>query len=157
MGTKHSTLDFETLKVQKTPNRFLMLPKWLKSPSRADAASPVFNKPASETARVWFQVLRNEPEVFLSQYDLIRLQFDFVQRSAIFNFKDNITVQFMEIGHASSTLAVYSRSRLGIYDFGVNRKRVTRWVSLTQKALQQKATLNSLPHLAQWVNLFPRE
>ena len=156
MSAKYATFDFAVLKIQQTPNRFLMLPLELKSRSRADIPSPVIAKSASDAARIWFQVLSEEQQVYLKRYDLINLQFDFIQRTGIFHFIDDITVQFFDRNHASSTLAVYSRSKVGIYDFGVNRRRVTRWVTLMQQTVKQLTSLDNLPHLAEWVNLFPR-
>lgn len=157
MNAKNSVVDFAALKIQQTPNRFLMLPQGLKSRSRADAKSPLIAKSASDASRIWFQVLSEEPEVYLMRYDLINLQFDFIQRTGIFHFIDDITVQFFDRNHSSSTLAVYSRSRVGIYDFGMNRRRVKRWVSRVQQTAKQMTSLDNLPHLAEWVNRFPRK
>ena len=52
----------------------------------------------------------------------------YVQTSALFAFPDYISVKFIEIDANTSTLAVFSRSRLGKNDLGVNKKRVTAWL-----------------------------
>jgi uncharacterized protein (DUF1499 family) len=56
----------------------------------------------------------------------------YVQRSRIIGFPDYITVKAvpMETGlpEAGAGLIVYSRSRYGYGDFGVNRARVEAWL-----------------------------
>lgn len=57
----------------------------------------------------------------------------YVQRSAVFGFPDYISVRFVSAGKSddgqlSSTLVVFSRSRLGQSDLGVNGKRVNAWL-----------------------------
>lgn len=51
-----------------------------------------------------------------------------VQRSKWMGFPDAITIMAQDIGPDRSTLSVWSRSRYGDSDFGVNRARVTRWL-----------------------------
>ncbi len=50
------------------------------------------------------------------------------ERSAFFGFPDLIDVETIETGEAKSTLAIYSRSKYGYYDFGVNKRRVETWL-----------------------------
>ena len=52
-----------------------------------------------------------------------------VQHSAVLGFPDVITVEFVPVGPDRSSVALYSRARYGKLDFGVNRKRVERWIS----------------------------
>jgi hypothetical protein len=50
-----------------------------------------------------------------------------VQRSQVFRFPDIVSAEFVALGPARSSLALYSRARYGRYDFGVNRRRVEGW------------------------------
>ncbi len=52
----------------------------------------------------------------------------YVQTSGLFGFPDYVSVRFIELDAGRSTLAVFSRSRLGQSDLGVNKKRVERWL-----------------------------
>jgi hypothetical protein len=52
----------------------------------------------------------------------------YVQTSGLFGFPDYVSVKFIEIDAANSTLAIFSRSRLGKSDLGVNKKRVEAWL-----------------------------
>jgi len=51
------------------------------------------------------------------------------QKSALFRFADDIDVQAIPVDGGKSALAIYSRSRVGYSDLGVNRKRIERWLS----------------------------
>ena len=51
-----------------------------------------------------------------------------MQTSSLFGFPDYVSVKFIEIDAANSTLAIFSRSRLGQSDLGVNKKRVEAWL-----------------------------
>jgi len=52
----------------------------------------------------------------------------YVQLSAFWHFPDFIDVKFISLGSNRSSIAVYSRSRFGYSDFGVNKKRVKTWL-----------------------------
>lgn len=56
----------------------------------------------------------------------------YVQRSALFGFPDYVSVRFIDLpdvdGVEQSTIAIFSRSRLGESDLGVNEKRVNGWL-----------------------------
>ena len=53
----------------------------------------------------------------------------YVQRSLVFRFPDTIWIQVLPLDANRSTLAIYSRSAYGRYDFGVNRSRVQAWLA----------------------------
>lgn len=54
----------------------------------------------------------------------------YVQRSAIFGWPDYVSVRVVE-AEGGAALAVWSRSRYGYSDMGVNRARVERWLAAT--------------------------
>lgn len=51
----------------------------------------------------------------------------YVQRSAVFGFPDYISVNVAPVDGGSS-VSIYSRSRFGYSDLGVNKARVERWL-----------------------------
>ena len=63
-------------------------------------------------------------------------RFVYIQHSPTFRFPDIITVEFVPLGPYRSSIAIYSRSRYGHYDFGKNRKRVGKWLALLEKVAQ---------------------
>jgi uncharacterized protein (DUF1499 family) len=63
-------------------------------------------------------------------------RYTYIQHSPVFRFPDIITVEFVPLGPDHSSLALYSRSRYGEYDFAKNRKRVEKWLVLLQRVAQ---------------------
>ena len=63
----------------------------------------------------------------------------FCQRSLIFRFPDDIVAEIVELGDNKSTIAIYSASRCGYGDFGVNRRRMRRWLGKLTRALARPA------------------
>jgi uncharacterized protein (DUF1499 family) len=56
-----------------------------------------------------------------------------VQRSRVLGFPDLVQAEIVALGSERSGLIIDSRARFGWWDFGVNRRRVLRWVhDLTQ-------------------------
>ncbi|HMK67092.1 MAG TPA: DUF1499 domain-containing protein, partial [Stellaceae bacterium] len=93
-----------------------------------DAVSPVFPIGAARLRDLWLEMAASEPRVRLIEVDPAHLRLVLIQRSAVFNFPDVITVIFLPVGDDRSTLAVLSRSRYGRSDFGVNAARVRKWL-----------------------------
>lgn len=56
------------------------------------------------------------------------------QRSLIFRFADDIYADFIP-ENGKTSIAVYSASRVGYGDLGVNQKRVEAWLDELQKAV----------------------
>jgi uncharacterized protein (DUF1499 family) len=80
-------------------------------------------------------VIAEQPRVTATRRDGVARQFEYVQRSRVLRFPDVITVQLIPLGPDRSTLAVYSRSRYGRSDFGVNRRRVEDWLTRLERTL----------------------
>lgn len=117
-----------------TPNFYRVGPRAL-SAVPVDAEAPVYRVPASELAQAF-------DEIALRQRDTQRIAgtaregwMTYVQRSEVLKFPDYISVKAIDLGEGRSTLAVFSRARLGHGDLGVNRARVTAWLEAL-KALE---------------------
>ena len=63
-------------------------------------------------------------------------RYRFIQKTALFKFVDELTVEFVEAGEGGSSLFLLSRSRVGKWDFGVNRRRIARWLEALRRRLQ---------------------
>ncbi|MHA1559531.1 MAG: DUF1499 domain-containing protein [Alphaproteobacteria bacterium] len=135
-GATHSTfpLDFESLRLTKSPNQYLMLPAGSRDLGQ-HGASPNFGVPLGQLLNAFFDVVENEARVTPTNSYPEANQYEFVQRSRIFGFPDVITMQFVSTGEGASTLAIYSRSKYGRGDLGVNRRRVMRWLDLVRDSL----------------------
>ena len=121
-------IDFHNLRLKRTPNQYLVAPEGFAA-ATAHRRSPEFPWTAAELAR-WFRAAAAaEPRVTLVAEAAGGLKFDLVQRSALFRFPDTISVEVIPLAANRSTLAIYSRSRYGHSDFGVNRRRIERWLA----------------------------
>ncbi len=122
------TVDFSTMTPPKDPNWFLVCPPGLCA-AAAGADSPVFEISAERLRARWREVVAARPRVELLAEHPDGWQFDYVQRSARFRYPDIVTVRFVAVSPARSTLAIYSRSVFGENDFGVNRARIEAWLA----------------------------
>lgn len=99
-------------------------------------ASPVFPLPWERLHEYWTEVISGERRVETILADLDDRRFVYIQHSPTFRFPDIITVEFVQLGPNQSSIAIYSRSRYGHYDFGKNRKRAGKWLALLEKMAQ---------------------
>ena len=96
-------------------------------------ASPVFPLPWERLRDYWTEVISGEKRIETIAADPDNRRFVYIQHSPTFRFPDIITVEFVPLGPNRSSIAIYSRSRYGHYDFGKNRKRVGKWLALLEK------------------------
>ena len=95
--------------------------------------SPAFPVGAARLGELWAEALRGESGIATISTEPERRRMVLVQHSAVLQFPDVITVEFVAVAPSRSSLAVYSRARYGKLDFGVNRRRVETWVSRLQQ------------------------
>ena len=107
-------------------------PGW---PGPAEAASPAFLADAAELWRAWMALAAGQPRTVLRAQDERRRRSLHVQRSAIFRFPDLVRAEILALGPGRSSLVLDSRSRVGFWDLGVNRRRVSRWLHDLQRLL----------------------
>ena len=105
-----------------------------------DRASPAFPVAVDRLRALWPQLLRDERGIVTVLDDPDRHRVVLVQHSAGFGFPDVITVEFVPLGPEQSSIAIYSRARYGKLDFGVNRKRVERWISRLEQLAAARPT-----------------
>jgi uncharacterized protein (DUF1499 family) len=129
-------LDFDTIPRKRKPNSALALPAH--SPrDDADLQSPVFQTTVEQLRDAVVSIAAHEPRTHLLHLDREAMQAEFEQSSRIFRFPDTITVAFEAVDASHASVSIYSRAKLGYYDFGVNRKRVRRWLDLLARKLEQ--------------------
>ena len=98
----------------------------------ADMPSPIFDMPWDQLREYWKEMIVETAAILVvSEFEQRRAVY--IQRSPIFGFPDIVTVEFVALGPERSSVAVYSRSRYGGYDFAKNRKRVERWLFVLQE------------------------
>jgi hypothetical protein len=121
-------VDFATLQRDSVPNQYLLCPKGM-CQAETDGEAPVFDVPIEQLQVAWDEMLAEQPRIEVQRRDVTNIQIDYVQRSRLLRFPDLITVRFVPIDDAHSTVAIYSRSVYGKGDMGVNRTRVEEWLA----------------------------
>ncbi len=110
-----------------TPNSTLAAPDGF-TPA-PDIVTPTYQRSADDLYAAVVTAAEGQARTFLlTRYDDLR-QAHFVERIPVFGFPDLITVQVLEDGVNRSRLVIWSRSVYGYSDFGVNRRRVARWLA----------------------------
>ncbi len=125
-------VTFETLKRRASPNDSLACPESLCT-AKSDMTPPVFAVSAPDLQKAFAKVVAAEPSVEQVGSDDAGFTQRYVQRTKIMRFPDTIVVRFIDLGEGRSTIALYSRSKLGESDFGVNRARIERWIEKLAK------------------------
>jgi uncharacterized protein (DUF1499 family) len=107
-----------------TPNSYRVGPDGTTEP---DALAPTFSLSSAELAAQFDAIARGAGSGVVGG-SAAEGHVTYVQTSGLFGFPDYVSVKFMEIDATNSTLAIFSRSRLGQSDLGVNKKRVEAWL-----------------------------
>jgi len=127
-------IDFATLQRDSVPNQYLLCPKTMCT-TQTDGEAPVFDVPIEQLQVAWDEMLAEQPRLQVLRRDVTNVQIDYVQRSRLLRFPDLITVRFVPIDDAHSTVAIYSRSVYGKGDMGINRIRVEEWLARVKARL----------------------
>ncbi|MFC7290121.1 DUF1499 domain-containing protein [Hirschia litorea] len=125
-------LDFKNLRRPKTPNTYLLAPIGVCENAVPDAEPTVFYLKNAATLKADFlHIMQDQPRVSVLEDEGLGLELR--QKTPLMGFPDFISVKFINLEEGKSTLAIYSRSKYGRKDFGVNRKRIELWVDLLRK------------------------
>tara|TARA_Y100001970_G_scaffold294373_1_gene452179 strand:- start:86438 stop:86839 length:402 start_codon:yes stop_codon:yes gene_type:complete len=120
-------IDFKHLNPPGTPNNFFAAPQSLGN-KQSNYDSPVFVTDNHSIIDALYKIATSEPRTKLLKIDRDKGRMEFLQRSLIFRFPDYIDLEILEIEDNYCSVNIYSRSKYGSYDFGVNKKRVVRWM-----------------------------
>jgi uncharacterized protein (DUF1499 family) len=131
-------IEFSSLERKPSPNQYLIAPDGATPRAKPNAGSPVFAVSPERLRDAFLSVTSEAPRTKLLNQSADGLRLSLVQRSAILRFPDYIDVSILPgpSGYGS-TIAIYSRSRFGYSDLGVNQRRVEEWMT----ALRRKAAL----------------
>lgn len=123
----------DPLEAQRTgrPNDFLVLPPGL---AGADAESPLFDAPLPAMARRVDLFARSQPRVTRLAGSNEAGFITFIARSRLIGFPDYVSVKVVPQPDGRMALAIWSRSRFGYSDMGVNRARVEDWLAQLVRA-----------------------
>ena len=120
--------EFSTFQRPSKPNNYLLSDQTGGRP--ADGPGAVYGVDEKALKQALLQALVGEPRLEVVNAAPDAAQWEFVQRSQIFRFADDIVIEFAPAdGVENGTkLSIFSASRVGYSDMGVNKARVTRWL-----------------------------
>lgn len=128
-------MSLKSLKLHWKPNQYLVAPEGY-TESKPHLASPVYPVTAEALKQAFREVIEAAPRTKIDSDEGTLLKAN--QRTAVLRFKDLITAEFLPAGDGDAQLAIYSRSILGIRDFGVNKARITEWLAALDKKIAPK-------------------
>lgn len=106
------------------PHDALACPAGACAEARAEIETPLFRVPAGSLYEAARRLVAAMPGAVFVAEDPARGRFRAVVRTPLIRFPDVVSVEARTEGLDASTLRVYSRSRIGHSDMGVNRRRV---------------------------------
>ena len=133
-------IDFATLVRPSTPNTFLLAPDDFCKSDTPDQVSPRFEESPKDLFKLLTRLLRSDKCVRDMLEDPAGQAIRYVAVTPLLRFKDDVDIRILPAepgGRAKdpgSTLAIYSRSRIGHSDLGANAKRVSRLMEKLQAA-----------------------
>ena len=120
-------VDPLTIERPTSPNTYYVAPQAMVE-ATVDLEAPIYTAPAAVMAQAFDDYVLTQPNIVLLQKSSDTLFTTYVQRTPTLKMPDYITVKFIDLGEGRSTLAIYSRSRYGYGDMGVNKARVELWL-----------------------------
>lgn len=108
-------------------NDYLAAPKGVRA-AGIDRVLSYTDLPGRELLFLFDSIARNAPRTRVIAGSVEEGHITYVQRSLVFAFPDYISVKAIE-GPDGAGLVIWSRSRFGKDDLGVNKKRIDRWLA----------------------------
>ena len=130
-------VDFKTLVRRQSPNDALICPQDVCSVSKPDSEPPVFPLPASRLRALISDVALSEPNTSLLHSSAE--QDRYLVRTKLMRYPDTVVTQVIALDEGHATLALYSRSQIGRSDFGVNGKRLERWLARLEERVARES------------------
>lgn len=144
MNGQTTVTDFGSLVRPSSPNSYLVSPAppasgYYHITVAADEMAPEFDVSAAKLTETWVDVIGKEPRVTVVTVSEDGQQVEAKQASAVFGFVDDVSFRAIPIADDRSTFVAYSRSRVGYWDLGANKSRLSRWLEALEAAITKKS------------------
>ncbi len=128
-------IDFQNLVRPKSPNTCLIAPPGFAASTETDEDAPIFNRQRMAVFDQIVGIAMERKDWTLVVADEATARLHLVVTSRWMRFKDDIDIAILPVqgAPAQSTIAIYSRSRIGWSDMGVNETRVKALLSLLKE------------------------
>ena len=130
-------VSFEKLQRRTSPNEALAAPEGL-GPARRDITSEVYPVPADRLREAFRRAVASEARLERVAVNDADLTERYVQRTPLLGYPDTVVVRFVDLGQGTSTIVLYSRSKLGRSDLGANKARLERWLAALGRELRSE-------------------
>jgi len=120
-------IDPLTVERPPSPNTYFVASQSIVE-ARVDLEAPIYAAPAVVMAIAFNDYVLTQPNALLIDGGVDALWLTYVQRTPTLKMPDYISVKFIDLEEGKSTIAIYSRSRFGYGDMGVNKARVNAWL-----------------------------
>lgn len=120
-------VDPLTVERPASPNTYYVAPQAMVEAS-VDMEAPTYAAPAAIMANAFNDFVLTQPNITSLARSDDGTWSTYVQRTPKLRMPDYISVKFIDLEENRSTIAIYSRSRFGYGDMGVNKARVSIWL-----------------------------
>ena len=120
-------VDPLTVERPASPNTYYVAPQDMVQ-AMVDLEAPIYTAPAEVMSKAFNDYVLTQPNIIHLASDENGLWATYVQRTPTLKMPDYISVKFIDLEEGRSTIAIYSRSRFGYGDMGVNKARVDLWL-----------------------------
>ena len=103
-----------------------------------DLVIPAFTCDAARLYAALREYALAQPRTKLQSESPNENHMSFVQRTAYWHFPDDMVAEITALENGGAALILSSRARYGMKDFGVNRRRVKRWIAALQVRLTKE-------------------
>jgi len=129
MAAERWHVDPATAPRPSSPNAYIL------RDGDGNGPAAILPAPPAETAHALQAMLEAEPRVTRLAGDPAEGHVTYVQRSRLMGFPDAVSIRLEPSGQDATRVTVFSRSRFGYSDAGVNAARVDRWMAALAAAL----------------------
>ena len=137
MGQRADFIDFSKIVPPKKPNWFLALPPGSEGAVKGKGESPLFPVEVRRLKKSLEKLIGDEPRVTILKRSEDGGRYELIARTAILRFPNKVSIEIIELGEQSSSVAIFSRSVYGYSDFGANRKRVNDWLRRLERMVTE--------------------
>lgn len=132
-------IDFQDFTLPASPNSYYVAPEDFSAVTPQEI-SPIYNVDVDTLSIAWHAVIKRQPRI--TELEQKAFQFSYIQRTKWLNFPDYIDVKLIPSSSTQSTIAIFSRSKYGYYDFGTNQQRVQSWLAQLNQEIDDKNTVS---------------
>ncbi|MDA0230827.1 MAG: DUF1499 domain-containing protein [Proteobacteria bacterium] len=103
-----------------------------------DIVIPAFTCDAARLYATLREYALTEPRTKLQSESPNENHMSFVQRTAYWHFPDDVVAEITALKNGGAALMLSSKARYGMEDFGVNQRRVKRWIAALEARLTKE-------------------